>query len=189
MVRWLIGFLLLFPPSLAQAQLVGRFEPGSEVSYRASDPRGSFVGRAPVEGLELRLYPDNLRRTGLTVVLRPERFDSGNAIRDINARLTVFESERFPEIVFTLSGVSAETLPEAGTSTVRLEGTLELHGVTRPLEVEVRLERDGQRLTVTGSFEVLLSDFGMSRPSFLVWRVDDRVTVTLVLKLRLLESD
>jgi polyisoprenoid-binding protein YceI len=175
---------LLWPTGVAQ--LGAEVLPGSEVRYTAQEPRGSFSGVAPPERVALTLYPDNLRRTQLSVTVRPERFDSGVAIRDINARRTVFESATYPEIRFELTRVvSPEALPDAGAVSALLQGTLHLHGETRPLEVPVTLERQGETLTATGSFEVALSDFGMRRPSFLFYTVEDAVAVSFALRLAL----
>lgn len=178
----LLALALLGP---AHAQVTAALEPGSTVTYRAADPRGSFEGRAPVEGLELRFDPAAPQEASLRVVVRPERFASGIFIRDVNAQRTVFETAKYPEASFVLTSAAGPALPEAGSVRLSLSGELTLHGVTRPLEVEVQLERSGEALRATGSFELLLSNYGMRRPSFLFWTVDDRVEVRFALALRL----
>lgn len=191
-MRRLLGLLLCLSLSLGapvRAQLGAELEPASFVRYRAATERETFAGVAPVEGITLRLFPDALSRSELRLTVRPERFDSGNLLRDTNARRTVFESGLYPEAAFTLEALTGPSrLAEGVVAEVELRGTLELHGVSRPLSVTAQLERQGDRLRARGAFSLKLSDFGMTRPSFLFWQVEDEVQVTFDLRLRLESS-
>ena len=188
MTRRLLALLALALLAPARAQVTAALEPGSTVTYRAADPRGSFEGRAPVEGLELRFDPAAPQDARLRVVVRPERFDSGIFIRDVNAQRTVFETGTYPEASFVLRRAEGPALPEAGSVRLALSGDLTLHGVTRAITTEVLLEREGERVRASGSFELRLSDYGVRRPSFLFWTVDDRVAISFALELRLVSG-
>ncbi len=155
----------------------------SFIEYEASDSRSTWQGRAPLETLELTFDSDTLNELSLEATLDPGKFDSGNLIRDANARRGVFETGEYPVITLTAEGVQAETasLAVGETETVNLVGTLDMHGVTREVTVpaEVSLTNTGGNrvLRASGNFGVLLSDYDMDRPSFLGTTVADEVTV------------
>ena len=129
--------------------------------------------------MDFMLDVDNVERSSLRIVVDPTTFSSGNGIRDTNARRTVFETRQFPEIIFDLQTVnsSAATLADGGTVDLTLQGELAMHGVTNPLEIPASLTRLGNKVTAQGQFEVSLTSFEMSRPSFLVWTIDDIVII------------
>ena len=175
-----VCFLLLLAPLLLATRYRVVVTPESTVTYQAADSRDSWRGRAPVESLRLVFDDANLQSLELEITLYPGEFDSGNFIRDANARRAVFETGAYPEIRFVATGLRADpaTLPVGVARTVGLEGTLTMHGVSRPLSLPVNVERDETELRATGSFEVSLSDFEMTRPELFGVRVNDEVSVS-----------
>ena len=172
----------LGPVAAAQLELV----PDSAVEYTASDPGDTWSGRAPVAALTFNLDPDNVRAATLSVTLQPGAFDSGNFIRDANARRVVFETSQYPDIRFDLA--SARTpdnrLADGATAQVALSGTLTMHGVTREVTTTATVSHTGATFTATGAFDILLSDYDMKRPSFFGASVDDAVQVVFEVRAR-----
>jgi len=150
------------------------------VAYRAADPRGSWEGRAPISSLSLRFDDAALQTASLTAAVDPGAFNSGNFIRDANARRAVFETHLYPEATFRATALHADagTLRPGEARDVTLKGPLTLHGVTREVSVPARVTRQGDTVHATGSFPVRLSDFQMTRPSFLGITVFDQVEVS-----------
>lgn len=181
-LRYLIASLLLGPIAAAYAD---PFEAAllaeSTVEYEIRDGSGVIVGRAPLASLELRFDDADVRDASLQVALDPARFSTGNIFRDTNARRTVFEVSEFPTIAFAGLSVAADPadLPEGSSRTLIVRGRLRLHGVEHELEVPLEVTRTAGHLSASGSFEVLLSDYGMTRPSFLFLVVEDRVVIHL----------
>ena len=175
---------LLLPSAFAQSFTVA---PESVVVYSASDDSNRWEGRAPVESVMLSLNPDDVRSSSLTVTLEPDAFDSGNLIRDTNARRTVFETGEYPEITFTAENVAAEgnSLADGEQKEVTLRGDLTMHGVTNEIRIPLSVSRDGDTLTATGEFSVLLSDYEMTQPSFFGNTVNDEVALSFDLTLTL----
>lgn len=155
----------------------------SFIEYEASDPNDTWQGRAPLETLELTFDDENLNSLALEAVLEPGRFDSGNVIRDANARRGVFETGEFPTITLSAERLQAEamTLKVGETKEVRLIGRLDMHGVSGEVNVPAEVSREdtgnNEVLRAEGAFSVLLSDYNMDRPSFLGTTVDDEVAV------------
>ena len=85
----------------------------------------------------------------------------------------VLASAQYPFVV--IHGVCSTGTPWCKT----LDARVTLHGVTRAVEIPVRLDLGSNRLLVSGHFSVLHSDFGMSPYSILggALRVKDRIDV------------
>lgn len=162
-------------------------DPSSVIQYQATTPLETWQGRAPVEGLEGSFDDRDVAGSlELAVTLDPNAFRSGISIRDINAQRTVFETDVYPLITFTLTETTVEQPLAVGTAQEALvTGTLAMHGVERTVSVPVTVTRTGDSLTATGRFTVLLSDYAMRRPSVLFVTVDDDVRVDVVITVRL----
>jgi polyisoprenoid-binding protein YceI len=160
-----------------------------EVIYHAQDQRERFAGRAPIARLELTRNPQQPLRLQLAVAVETGRFDSGNLIRDTNARRTVFESRNYPEATFS-AAVEREFLhlADGERAGVTLEGELRIRDSARPLTVPLTLTREGDALIAEGSFTVRLSDYGLPRPTFLWLQVEDEVEVGFRVVMRLLAA-
>ncbi len=157
-------------------------DPESYLQYEATTPLEVWQGRAPLHRVEGSLDPQN--PTGaleLRFEVEPDAFRSGNAIRDINAQRTVFETATYPLITFTARSLEGGAPLEPNTAQdVTVTGSLAIHGVEQTLSLPVTVERTGETLTAMGTFRVLLSDYGMRRPSVFFVTVDDEVRVDFV---------
>ncbi len=176
LLRCLLPLLILL---LTATTYRAELQSESFIEYEASDSRDTWQGRAPLETLELTFNSEALNELSLEATLDPGKFDSGNRIRDANARRGVFETGEYPVVTFSVENVQAETasLAAGETKRVNLVGRLELHGVSQDITVPAEVSREGDMLRAEGSFSVLLSDYNMDRPSFLGTTVDDEVTV------------
>jgi len=110
------------------------------------------------------------------LVFDATRAETGNQGRDRKMHEEVLESARYPEIVFTVSGASAD-LDAAGTGAVTLQGTLAIHGSQHPCTVTGRVRREGDRVTADGSLVIPYVAWGMHDPSAFVLRVAKEVVV------------
>lgn len=75
----------------------------------------------------------------------------------------VLDAERYPEIAYRAGAVTLDAAPVEGAKAVRavLQGTLTLHGRSRPLDVSFEAERDGDAWRVRGRARLKQSDFGI----------------------------
>jgi polyisoprenoid-binding protein YceI len=82
--------------------------------------------------------------------------------RDIenDMRAKVLETDKYPEIVFDVSGVTVNK-SDNGQSNVTLNGQLMLHGVTRPQKVPATLALTGDMLRAFGEFPLRQSDYNI----------------------------
>ncbi len=161
------------------------------VTYTVTHRFKTFSGVVPASDLEANLQFDGASPRDLLfeIAVPLGAFDSGNELRDQHAA-EALELLLFPRATWIVDGVSvAEFVPQDdgtfdGQLTVR--GPLTLHGVTRSIEVPVRILYDpasgGRRtLTAWASFELSLSDFDIRRPGLLGIRIEDSVPVSVEL--------
>lgn len=107
------------------------------------------------------------------VLVAVASLDTGNARRDKKMRAESLEVARFPSVVFepaTLDPPAAGPEP-SGASRQVLHGRLTIRDVTKPIVLDVRVARMGDRFTVTGGMDVVLADYGIPDPSVLLLRV------------------
>jgi polyisoprenoid-binding protein YceI len=155
-----------------------------------------FVSKAPMETVEGKTtqiagrFDADLSNLAAGVTLSVEvdlaSLDTGIALRNHHMCENHLQVEQYPKATFKAGHVldaPAGGLQPGVETTFRLEGELNLHGVTRPLTAPItaKLREDGG-LEVATTFDVGLSDFSIPRPKFLVMKLDEvqHVSVRLV---------
>jgi polyisoprenoid-binding protein YceI len=107
--------------------------------------------------------------------------DSGN--RDNYFRGTVMKADTFPTASFTLSEpVTIPALSPAPAS-VSAKGTLELAGQKRDVTARLQVVRDGVKVSVSGTIDLVLADFGITAPDLGFVKVEDKGSVEFLVNL------
>ncbi len=153
----------------------------SRVSFQAHDPLETIDGTLPATAGVVRFDPLQPSRAYASVSLDPSGIDTGNALRDTNARRALLHVESYPSVVYRLDSVTLTggALPAGSTTGFTARGRLTLVGVTRSVSVTGTVVRSQQRLIVDATFPIRLTDFGLKPPRFLFITVADDVTVTI----------
>ncbi len=190
-VRQLLAALVV---AAAMAVPASAQEPGppdawtveGEAVYEARDSLASWSGRAPLASAELRFDPVDPVDLDLTAVVRPAAFDSGNPLRDLNARRTVFEVDDHPEAIARATAAPADGPPRRvpGGWAVPIAVDLTLHGVTVRYAAEAQLDRDGADWTGTAVLTLSLEAHGMQRPRLLGILTEDPVRLEVRVRAR-----
>ena len=101
------------------------------------------------------------------------------------------ETERFPTATFKLTEpIAVGKEPEAGEKiTADATGDFTLHGVTKRITVPIEARWTGDKIQVTSSFDVMLSDYAIEKPTIpgRVLSVEDQGKVEL--QLNFVKSD
>ncbi len=183
LVRVAVMVIFVFAHAAAQTNFTLT---SSTVTYTASDSRDTWQGVTTLISLELTPVADGLR---VSATLEPGSFNSGNFVRDSNARIGLFDASEFPTATLTGTLPLAPEMLQPGTVSstasriqeTELGGELLLHGVTQALTVPVTVIREGSELSAETGFPVALSAFGMKGPSLFGVTVDDQVEVAITL--------
>jgi polyisoprenoid-binding protein YceI len=89
--------------------------------------------------------------------------ESENDRQDVQTTMSgekVLDVEKYPEIVFTSTRVSAAK--QAGDDwTLTLSGNLKLHGVEKPVSFPLTLHMNGNQLQAQGEVRLLQTDYGI----------------------------
>jgi polyisoprenoid-binding protein YceI len=173
------------------------------VVYRLDAARSRFVIRAFAGGVlwfkghdhfvaardftgEARLTPGSVSPASLTLDVRAaslaetrELFnEQQKKIIDGELRDIVLEPDKYPEITFRSTDVSAEA--RGGVFKVKLGGDLTLRGVTRHVSIPAEVTLEGDALRARGEFDIRRSDFKVPATSAFhgTVRVRDRLKVS-----------
>jgi polyisoprenoid-binding protein YceI len=92
---------------------------------------------------------------------------SDQAKRDNKVRTMGLETDKYPQATFAAAGptlIPGEAVNGKAT-TVPVEGSITLHGVTKKVSIPLQVERDGTQIKIVGNYQFSWSDFGMTAPS------------------------
>jgi polyisoprenoid-binding protein YceI len=116
---------------------------------------------------EARFDPDHPETGSLHVTVKAASLRVTDDVSDKDRREieremqeNVLESARYPEIVYDCSRVSVDN-PGNGNYSVKLLGSLTLHGVTRSQPIQARLAVTGDLLRAFGEFAIRQSDYNI----------------------------
>ncbi len=177
------------PRAVAAVYAIRPGEPNL-IRFESKAPVESFAGTTRQVQGTLEFNPESLADTARMVIeVNLASLDTGINLRNRHMRENHLETDTYPSAVFRirrLAEPSAPALLPGSTVSVTAVGTFELHGVAREIEVpaQVAWQTDDPpgALRISAKFPVRLSDYNISRPQFLVMRLDEvqRVTVELL---------
>jgi polyisoprenoid-binding protein YceI len=162
-----------------------KVDPSASVTYFATAGEvDKWSGKAPIEKMDLEFDPGKPLETKFKAVVRSEKFDSGNGIRDATAKGNVFQTGEFPEITLTSLEVTgdAKRLAVGQARNFKVRAKLNLHGVTRELDLTVKATWNGAKLTATSGFKINISDYKIARPDIVLIKVDEEVRLEVNLQ-------
>ena len=81
----------------------------------------------------------------------------------------------FPEVVFKSIQANVDR------DSVYIEGDLTFHGITKKIKTSAYIKIDNNP-TVSGSFQINLSDFNVRRPSLMFIKIKDEVRIDYLFK-------
>lgn len=170
-VGWLAVLLLCaFSAPLAKRKLVAD-KAASTVVYAATHPLHKWEGVSHDVNCAMIYNDDTKQPENVAVSIRVASFDSDNNNRDSHA-MEVLEGLKFPNVTFTSSAIKLDE-----NNVLVAKGNLTFHGVTKPVTIRVNRKDTGNRMTLTGEFPVLMSDYAIERPSLMGMKTDDQMTL------------
>jgi|SRR5208282_545559 len=90
----------------------------------------------------------------------------------------ILETAKYPDVVFRPRQVQGK-VRQSGSSDVKLDGVLSIHGADHDLTAQVHAELNGDRWRGTGKFEVPYVKWGIKDPSNFLLKVKPVVKVEL----------
>lgn len=151
----------------------------SSVHFSLSASLHTVHGSFRVKSGSIRFDSTNGTASGV-ITADATSAETGNSSRDHKMHTQVLESEKYPEIAFTVSKVSGSVALQ-GNSTVQLEGIFRLHGEDHPMVLTVPVQISGSTVTANTRFIVPYAAWGLKNPSTFLLHVSDKVQVEVTL--------
>jgi polyisoprenoid-binding protein YceI len=104
-----------------------------------------------------------------------------NALMEEHFNESYIESDRFPKAIF--KGQLLDFDFQNIDNTYTLLGSLEMHGISKPLSVEIQIKKEGEILICYGIFDINTNDYSIEIPKIVRNKVSDTVTVSFDFKL------
>ncbi len=118
---------------------------------------------------------------------------TGIGLRDSHMREQYLETDMFPKTVFEMTRVietTQNTLQDQRPVELKLEGNFSVHGVTRRIVVPMTVtyireseatgaRHPGDLLHIVGTFDILLSEYSIKRPQFVILKLDDKQRIDI----------
>jgi polyisoprenoid-binding protein YceI len=181
------GLLSLAPhPALAARFEMKTGEKTNRIEFESKAPMETFSGKTSQVSGHVVLDPASIGDSIEVYVEVPvATLDTGIELRNQHMCENHLETEKFPNAIFRgakLTAGNGSALEAGKTVRVEVEGTFEVHGVTKPLRVPVDLTftpgAGGGTLRTVARFQVKLADYEIKRPSFLVMKLDEVQRIT-----------
>jgi polyisoprenoid-binding protein YceI len=165
------------------------------VRFETTAPVEDIVGTTNQVSGFVRADPAHVRGPGTSARIEVDTatFKTGIDMRDVGVRKAL-GAQAHPKAVFTLDRIVSSSADGAAPNSpvdVATQGTFELNGIRKPIEVKARVAyiprggpfsamRPGNFVRVTSSFDIRLDDFGVERNSaVLPLQVGDTAHVTV----------
>ncbi len=132
-------------------------------------------GTVALDRGELRLDPETHALSG-EIVMDTISADTGNDSRDKKMHREVLRSGEHPTATLRVDGFEGDLAP-SGASRITVRGELVLLGQAHPVAIPADVTLDGDRVKVSGSFEIPYVAWGLEDPSSFILRVDKTVQV------------
>jgi polyisoprenoid-binding protein YceI len=124
--------------------------------------------------------PDALDAATATFSVDMTKYDAGDFLKNRKLRKD-FALEDHPIATFRLDKVSG-VVRDGANFQATAAGTLQWRGKTVPLKLSGKGSLDAQRVTASASFDLDIKLLGLAAPKFLLFKVEDVVTVDVTLQ-------
>ena len=179
-MKTLLATLLMLAPAQAGEMLLQVDTAKTTVSFKVESTLHTVHGTFQLKSGSLRLDPQTGKASGQLFV-DARSGQSGSDGRDNRMHKAVLESDRFPEITFTADRIEG-ALNLEGDSAVQLHGTLTIHGGQHEIALPTQVHIEGNQVRATAAFPVPYIKWGMKNPGNFLLKVNDTVTIEIVLR-------
>jgi len=194
-----LSIMILSAVSSIQAQTATK-------TFNINDERGrdvvTFTSKAPLETIVgktskikgfVEVDPRNLTNAKAKFEVDLASLQTGIGLRDEHMREQYLETAKYPVAVFELTKVTTASIRELAEEKVidmMVDGNFSVHGVTKAITIPVTItyfkesestknSLPGDILTISTKFNVLLSDYSITRPQFVILKLDDKQVVDI----------
>lgn len=150
--------------------------------YGTSTGEVSFYSDTPLETIEASNKKTgsiiNATSREIAVQMKITDFNFPNKLMQEHFNENYLESEKYPAAVFKGKIKEQVDLSAAGTYPVTAEGSMTIHGVTKPVSVKGTVVSSGADLKLDFKFQVRPEDYQIEVPSLVVTKIAETIDVS-----------
>ena len=165
------------PAARAQESAVQLDPAQTKIEFTLGDVFHTVLGTFKLKSGAVQFDPSTGRTSG-TIVVDATSGDSGNGRRDRKLPRDVLESDKFPEIIFTLSQMKGALAPQR-PSRVEVSGHFRLHGQDHDVTLPIDIQPAGRQLQFATHITIPYVQWGLQNPSTLILRVSKVVEIDI----------
>jgi polyisoprenoid-binding protein YceI len=165
---FLFSVLAFLYTAHAQTKKIQANKNESTITYQLTHPLHEIESTSKNVNCWVDLDPVKKEISHVFVQVDVTTFNSGNSNRDSHA-MEVIDAISYPYVKFNSSSVTN------GANSIKVTGKLFFHGVTKDLTFDAVPKWEGNKLTVTGKFQISLTEYKVERPSLLLVPVNDEL--------------
>jgi len=164
---------------LAQHQTFAVNPDASEIKMKLNTTHEVVNGTFHVQSGLIDFDSAHAHISGIIVVAAGSG-NTGNGSRDKKMHKDILKSDQFTTVSFAPKTCSG-TIAAAGDSTIQVSGVFTLLGTPHDITVPMQIHIEGTKATAKAQFTVPYVQWGLKNPSFLVWKADNDVAISLTL--------
>ncbi|MDI1321316.1 MAG: YceI family protein [Algoriphagus sp.] len=162
--------------------LIGTGYSFSQTLFGTSVGEVSFYSDTPLEAIEAVNKKSgciiNATSGELAVQLRVTDFNFPNKLMQEHFNENYLESEKYPTASFKGKIKEEVDLTKSGNHAVTAEGTMTMHGVSKPMVVKGTINTSGSEMKLDFKFQVKTEEFQIEVPSLVVTKIAEVIDVT-----------
>ena len=171
-----IALALLFAPAaLAQHQTFAVNPDASEVKMTLKTTHEVVNGTFHIQSGSIEFDRSNPKMSGSVTVLAGSG-KTGNDSRDKKMNKDILKVDQYTTVSFAPKTYTG-TIAPSGDSTI--QGVFTLLGNPHDLTIPIRIHMDGSKATARAQFVVAYVQWGLKNPSFMFWKADNDVAISL----------
>jgi len=140
----------------------------SSVTYSLSRPLHKWDGTSKDISSLIVYNRGSKAIENVAVAIKIGSFDSENANRDSHT-IEVLEAIKIPNVTFTSTSIKKEG------EELKVFGNLTFHGVCKPISFTAKEKNNVKELSVSGNFEIRITDFQITPPSLMGIATEDLI--------------
>ncbi len=129
---------------------------------------------------EIEFDPDQPQTARAEIAVDMRAFDAGDRFKNWKIKSDL-DPDAHPTATFTLARLESVHEPTSGKFQARAVGQLRWRGKGVDLKIKGDAKVDRRAIEATATFEMNVRDLGVSPPKFLMFKVEDEVTVQVSL--------
>lgn len=154
----------------------------------------TFFSTTPMEDIKAENHQAgcilNMENGEVAFTVMMKSFEFEKALMQEHFNEKYVESDKFPKATFkgVLQVKSMDTFAEDGEYPVAVDGSMTIHGVTKPMEARGTLTRKGESITVNAVFPIVVEEYDIKIPGPVKDKIAKAVETTVNAELKPLKK-